>query len=1282
MEEYQVEVDRDVDLSFSLSAKYLPVVYGIDRVAGKPIFVDTKSDDPNNIYIAYSIAEGEIGGIYDVYVDDMPLICQNLEDSDDRNLTSGTNKDNVDVVCRGRADLGQTLGGVQMSGRGTTGSTRQEANWPESYSGGGGTGMRNVYDNLRRYNNYFYSLNKSLTSTSTTEDGKGVTDLKTIKITKPNTIYMTVHTGSTDQLADNTLTSIAKNPGFKRQNDYYDGNIEDYWGPNHILSDTAYVVADVEIGEDATTVPELEYVVRGKLVNSYNYDYSYRHNDLFTSESANNFKVGDTVTIKKTSDDSVINADVFIIDKWVIVGEDAGEQTRFRFSDAPDLGYADGVPTITDFYMEKTISGTNPLWHMRTYSPVVHSGDVPEALTTTSTTVTAPTDGPQVITVPANLPWLNRTLFPAWKTFDDYTSVAMLNGGTLDYIDSEPFGYTISGTGGTTLTMTGGNATGGTTTNHTIISKDKIHLASNASTTDDYYNGMTITLKVIDSNGDWTLHERVIEDYDGGELIAQVSEPWAAGYEPKASTYYTYKYDIVGQRDKRVSINPAIQLLDYITSSTYGKGLDIDNDISLSDWLRAARVCDSRGTQTYKRTTSRDLEPDSNGDGVRDTFIRYALTHNGLQGGNIIAMGLVKENSLGTNDIVFDEVYGKFVKQFMKNNHAYEEGDIIQTDTGYYRVGASGGSNNGAGTHNTAPSHTTGTTRGLEYITSIPIFEVSQTGSTNTKTTSVTSTSISLGDVTGSAYSHPCTYSLYDSDNVKYWRYLGWESHHQRWATRHQTCGTVDTSTSTFDNINGFLGQFNGMLSFEGGKYALRIATTTDTVSSTKVTDANKSSYSGYTVGSELETRYIREGDIIGNISVKDAGPKKSYNTVNSSISDPGSMWQGKSVSFYDSNFLKADKGVVKQGSLTQPSVISYFNARVNVQNFLRKSRFNTVISFKLGPSAINLIAGDTVRIEHDKFEWSGKYFRITNINYNTDCTASITAEEYDDSFYTIDAPSLPSVVNADHRSPIEGAPEAPSSLSATATALGTINVAWTNGAGITASNETEIWRNNSSSQYGDLVATVAGDVTTYPDPVGEDSEQKYYWVRHKKTLFKNGLKRFIYGAYTASANATTSAPGSFYGLTIGADAQVFNANNAGTIQTPNTITFTAKRSNLSNAVTFSSSPSLTLSGSGDTRTLTKANMGTNTSAVITAAVSATSAEQSGGSESSYSESITIARVDAGATGPAGPTGPQGSPGAQGPGGPTGPTGNPGPQGEDGSPGPGGPTGRAPASTG
>ena len=61
-----VEVERDVNLNFSLQGKYLPVVYGVERIAGLPIFVDTKSNDPNNIFIAYALCEGEIAGLFDL----------------------------------------------------------------------------------------------------------------------------------------------------------------------------------------------------------------------------------------------------------------------------------------------------------------------------------------------------------------------------------------------------------------------------------------------------------------------------------------------------------------------------------------------------------------------------------------------------------------------------------------------------------------------------------------------------------------------------------------------------------------------------------------------------------------------------------------------------------------------------------------------------------------------------------------------------------------------------------------------------------------------------------------------------------------------------------------------------------------------------------------------------------------------------------------------------------------------------------------------------------------
>ena len=64
--EYQVEVDRDVDLRFNLEAKHLPVIYGVQRTDSIPIFADTRKTDSSEIYCVYAICEGEVSGLYDI----------------------------------------------------------------------------------------------------------------------------------------------------------------------------------------------------------------------------------------------------------------------------------------------------------------------------------------------------------------------------------------------------------------------------------------------------------------------------------------------------------------------------------------------------------------------------------------------------------------------------------------------------------------------------------------------------------------------------------------------------------------------------------------------------------------------------------------------------------------------------------------------------------------------------------------------------------------------------------------------------------------------------------------------------------------------------------------------------------------------------------------------------------------------------------------------------------------------------------------------------------------
>ena len=82
--EYQVEVDRDVDLRFNLEAKHLPVIYGVQRTDSIPIFADTRKNDSSEIYCVYAICEGEISGLYDIYINGQGRVCIDQNDEDTR----------------------------------------------------------------------------------------------------------------------------------------------------------------------------------------------------------------------------------------------------------------------------------------------------------------------------------------------------------------------------------------------------------------------------------------------------------------------------------------------------------------------------------------------------------------------------------------------------------------------------------------------------------------------------------------------------------------------------------------------------------------------------------------------------------------------------------------------------------------------------------------------------------------------------------------------------------------------------------------------------------------------------------------------------------------------------------------------------------------------------------------------------------------------------------------------------------------------------------------------
>lgn len=210
MVEYWENVVREVNIDVNLSAKYLPVIYGVQKVDGIPVFIDTDANDPSEVYVVYAFCEGEIEGFLDVYIDDKPIIAVSPSDEESR-PTLGLKK-----------DRGDTISIAQNSPNSTTGTTIDR----EKY---------------------------------TFNDGNGK-------------IEMWFYHGSITQQASPVLVSKAASNGFKLQQDQ--GYGPEYWDNTFQLLDTAYAVFKFKLTSSRNNIPTISAEVQGRKINVYNQDGS------------------------------------------------------------------------------------------------------------------------------------------------------------------------------------------------------------------------------------------------------------------------------------------------------------------------------------------------------------------------------------------------------------------------------------------------------------------------------------------------------------------------------------------------------------------------------------------------------------------------------------------------------------------------------------------------------------------------------------------------------------------------------------------------------------------------------------------------------------------------------------------------------------------------------------------------------------------------------------------------------------------------------------------------
>lgn len=202
-------VTKEVDMDINLTTKYIPVLYGVQRTPGIPIFVDTHVEKPSEVWAVYAFCEGEIDGFLDFYLDDNPMICVNDEDNDAR-------------LCLGRKRIAGDTISIATNVNGTPPGTR--------------TGT-SIHGEKYTYN-----------------DGNGDIDFW-------------VYHGKTGQTANQQLVDLAANNKFKLQQ--IKGMGPEYWDGTFKLVDTAYVVMRYTMNSNRTNMPSLEAEVQGRKIPVY-----------------------------------------------------------------------------------------------------------------------------------------------------------------------------------------------------------------------------------------------------------------------------------------------------------------------------------------------------------------------------------------------------------------------------------------------------------------------------------------------------------------------------------------------------------------------------------------------------------------------------------------------------------------------------------------------------------------------------------------------------------------------------------------------------------------------------------------------------------------------------------------------------------------------------------------------------------------------------------------------------------------------------------------------------
>ena len=175
------------------------------------------------------------------------------------------------------------------------------------------------------------------------------------------------------------------------------------------------------------------------------------------------------------------------------------------------------------------------------------------------------------------------------------------------------------------------------------------------------------------------------------------------------------------------------------------------------------------------------------------------------------------------------------------------------------------------------------------------------------------------------------------------------------------------------------------------------------------------------------------KSNIIGEWSINGSGVRDFKNCIKARFRNKNNRYE-QDISITTGNTFKADDN---NRQLEQEVLMPFTNdqQRVDIlsQHLLKQTRLKWSVSFTATLEALALEAMDVVRIKHSTVGWSsgalanGKLFRITSIELTGEDTVRVTAIEYDDSVYTFDVNTPPTLPSTNLPNPNEAQP--PSNL-------------------------------------------------------------------------------------------------------------------------------------------------------------------------------------------------------------------------------------------------------------